>query len=199
MDDLPPPLIVDILNRLNDSADIARCRVASSIFNSLFREVRSINLCCSVERYAKSRWPLSRDSITPFKSILKSLISELRVVESVSIGVERPLHTLSYDDIEDENDDLYLTDDNFVNEWLPRVADGLKLLSISDFWVQSCWRRSNVLSPVSSQCETSFSKYYSFHIKFASSLTSVEGIDFSLTACCFFFNLACFKVYSYFD
>lgn len=63
---------------------------------------------------------------------------------------------MSYDDVEDEDDDLYLTDVKFVNEWLPRVADGLRSFSISDFWVQSCWRRSDVLSLISSYCESSF-------------------------------------------
>ncbi|XP_027177093.1 LOW QUALITY PROTEIN: F-box/LRR-repeat protein At4g29420 [Coffea eugenioides] len=152
MDDLPPPLILDVLSRLGDSADLARCRVASKTFNSLSRDIRSINLHCSFDRYAKSRCPLTRSSITPFKTILKNLVSELRIVESVTIGIDKPLRTVSYDDVEDEDDDLYLTEVNFVGEWLPKVSDGLTSFSISDFWVQSCWRRSEVLSLISSYC-----------------------------------------------
>ncbi|KAL3532575.1 hypothetical protein ACH5RR_006096 [Cinchona calisaya] len=154
MDDLPPAIVLDILSRLGDSADLASCRVASKTFNSLSRDVRFINLHCSFDRYAKSRSPLTRSSITPFKEIFKTLTSELRIVESVSVGVDKPLHTVSYDDVEDENDDLYLTDVNFVNDWLPRVCDRLRSFSISDFWVQSCWRRSHVLSLVSSYCHS---------------------------------------------
>ena len=154
MDDLPPPLILDILSRLGDSADLASCRVASKTFNSLSRDIRSINLHCSFDRYAKSRCPLTRSSITPFKTILKNLVSELRIVESVTIGIDKPLRTVSYDDVEDEDDDLYLTEVNFVGEWLPKVSDGLTSFSISDFWVQSCWRRSEVLSLISSYCES---------------------------------------------
>ncbi|KAK8597738.1 hypothetical protein V6N13_095136 [Hibiscus sabdariffa] len=38
MDDLPPSLVVEILSRPTDSADLARCRVASKSLNSLSGE-----------------------------------------------------------------------------------------------------------------------------------------------------------------
>ncbi|KAJ0531958.1 putative F-box domain-containing protein [Helianthus annuus] len=154
MDKLPHALLLEILSRLTDSADVARCRLASKSFNSLSSDLRSINLQCSLIRYIKSRSrvsnsPNSHQSITPFKSIFINLLSNLRIVESVCIGTEKPLRDVSYDDVEDEADDLFLTDGDFVQEWLPRVCSELKLLSISDFWIQSCWRRSNLLPLVS--------------------------------------------------
>ncbi|XP_028124427.1 F-box/LRR-repeat protein At4g29420 isoform X2 [Camellia sinensis] len=155
MDDLPPPLILEILNRLNNSGDLARCRVVSKTLNALSIEVRSINLHCSFDRYTKSRSPETKSLITPFKSIFKNLVSSSRLVESVSLGVEKPLRGLSYDDIEDELNDLHLTDVDFVSNWLPSVAGRLRSISISDFWVQSCWRRSEVLSLISSCLLTS--------------------------------------------
>ncbi|KAL6974678.1 hypothetical protein U1Q18_028860 [Sarracenia purpurea var. burkii] len=154
MDDLPPPLILEILSRLNDSADLARCRVVSKILNALSAEVRSINLHCSYDRYAKSRAPATKFLVTPFKSVFNSLISSSKGVESVSIGVDKPLGGLSYDDVEDESDDLYLTDMDFSAQWLPIVAGQLRSISISDFWIQSCWRRSEVLSLISSCCHS---------------------------------------------
>ncbi|KAK9073726.1 hypothetical protein SSX86_006320 [Deinandra increscens subsp. villosa] len=159
MDKLPQSLILEILSRLNDSADVARCRLASKTFNSLSSDLRAINLQCSLIRYIKSRPRFlnsssSSQSITPFKSIFLNLVSNLRIVESVSIGTEKPLRDVSYDDVEDEADDLFLTDGGFVEVWLPRVSDRLKSLSISDFWVQSCWRRSNLLPLVSAYCHT---------------------------------------------
>ncbi|KAL2229066.1 F-box/LRR-repeat protein At4g29420 [Sesamum indicum] len=152
MDDLPPPLLLEILSRLSDSADVARCRVSSKTLNSLAREIRCVNLQCSYLRYAKSRSPLTRSGITPFKEVFYKLISELPIVESVSIGVEKPLRLVAYDDVEDEEDDLFLSDFNFVKAWLPKVCGNLRSVSISDFWVQSCWRRSDVLSLISSYC-----------------------------------------------
>uniref|UniRef100_A0A5B7BTK3 Putative F-box/RNI-like superfamily protein n=1 Tax=Davidia involucrata TaxID=16924 RepID=A0A5B7BTK3_DAVIN len=154
MDDLPPPLILDILSRLNDSTDLARCRLASKTLNALSHEVRFINLQCSFERYTKSRSPETKSLITPFKTIFKTLISNSRNVESVSIGVEKTLRGISFDELEDESDDLYLTDVNFVSEWLPGVSGLLRSISISDFWIQSCWRRSQVLSLISSCCHS---------------------------------------------
>lgn len=78
-------------------------------------------------------------------------------MERVSVGVEKPLRLVAYDDVEDEDDDLFLSESNFVKAWLPKVCRDLKSVSISDFWVQSCWRRTDVLSLISSYCELNFS------------------------------------------
>ncbi|KAL8498217.1 hypothetical protein ACS0TY_021520 [Phlomoides rotata] len=151
MDGLPSPLLLDILTRLADSADVARCRVASKTLNSLAPGIRSINLHCSYLRYAKSRSPLTKSSVTPFKQVFNKLISELRTVDTVLIGVDKPLRLVAYE-YHDVEDDLFLSDVAFVKEWLPNISGDLRSLSVSDFWLQSCWRRSDVLSLISSYC-----------------------------------------------
>ncbi|KAK4764649.1 hypothetical protein SAY86_025739 [Trapa natans] len=156
MEYLPDHLILDILNRLTDSGDLARSRIACRSFNSLSRHVKFINLVCSSSRYLRSRSPATRSLTTPFKSIVRASIygsiGSGAHLESISIGVE-DVPELSYDNVgDDSGDDLYLTDVNFLREWFPRVCEGLRELSISDFWVQSCWRRSHVLGLVSSYC-----------------------------------------------
>ncbi|GER40291.1 F-box family protein [Striga asiatica] len=145
MDDIPPSLLLEILSRLHDSADVARCRVSSRTLNSIAPELRSVHLHCSYGRYSASRSPLTRSSVTPFKDVFNKLISELQIVETVSIGVDKTLREVAYDDLEDEDDDLFLSDVNFVGTWLPRVRGDLKSIAISNFWLQSCWRRSDVL------------------------------------------------------
>ncbi|KAK6941416.1 hypothetical protein RJ641_026793 [Dillenia turbinata] len=152
MEDLPPPLILDILSRLHDAFDLARCRLTSKTLNSLSYEVKFVNLFCSYDRYLKSRSEETKYSITPFKTIFSNLISNMKSVESVCIGVEKELVGLSYDDLDDESDDLYLTDVAFVEEWLPRVCGGLRSLAVLDFWMQSCWRKSEILALISSHC-----------------------------------------------
>ena len=155
MDDLPSELVVKILNRLNDSADLARSRVASKRFNSLSREVQTVNLLCTLSRYSKSR----STSVTPFKTVFRNLIEDSRNVRVISVGVDKALSGMSFDDlVEDDSDELYLTDVEFVRVWLPRVRDDLEMLSISDFWIQSCWRRSDVLALVSSNCKFAMKK-----------------------------------------
>ncbi|ESQ54294.1 hypothetical protein EUTSA_v10025196mg [Eutrema salsugineum] len=149
MDELPPELLVKILNRLNDSEDLARCRVASKRLNSLWREVRAVSLICTLSRYSKSR----SIAVTPFKTVFKSLIEDSRNISSVSVAVDKALSGITFDDlIEEDSDELYLTDVEFVREWLPRVRDNLEILSISDFWIQSCWRKSDVLALISLNC-----------------------------------------------
>ncbi|OMO67341.1 hypothetical protein CCACVL1_20594 [Corchorus capsularis] len=152
MEDLPPPLVAEILSRLTDSTDLARCRLASKTLNSLSREVRSVNLLCTLSRYLKSRSPETKANVTPFKAIFTKLVREVRCINSVSIGVDKSLREISYDDVDDELDDLYLTDVGFVKEWLPKVCGELRKLAISDFWIQSCWRKSDVLGLISSCC-----------------------------------------------
>ncbi|KAL5768686.1 hypothetical protein ACOSQ2_015469 [Xanthoceras sorbifolium] len=149
---LPQSLIVEVLSRLIDTADLARCRVASKTLNSLSQEVRSLNLLCTLSRYLKSRSPETKHLVTPFKTIFHNLVQNSRNLESISIGVDKSLGGISYDDVEDDSDDLCLTDVRFIKDWLPRVCGHLKLLSISDFWIQSCWRKSTVLALISSCC-----------------------------------------------
>ncbi|EEF32202.1 F-box/LRR-repeat protein At4g29420 [Ricinus communis] len=159
MEHLPEPILLEILTRLTDSTELARCRLVSKTFNKLiFSDIRSINLTCTLSRYLKSRSPNTKDQITPFKRIFNRLVnrSDSLVVDSVTIGVEKSLCGITYDDVEEDewSDDLYLSEVEFVKEWLllPRVCRELKFLSISDFWIQACWRRSQILALVSSCC-----------------------------------------------
>jgi hypothetical protein len=105
-----------------------------------------------MSRYLKSRSPETKHLITPFKTVLKNLVLRSPNLESVSLGVDRSLGGISFDDVEDESDDLHLTDFNFIQDWLPSLSKSIKSLSVSDFWVQSCWRRSQALSLISSTC-----------------------------------------------
>jgi hypothetical protein len=152
MENLPSPLVVEILSRLNDSTDLARCRLVSNTLNSASSEVRSLTLICSISRYLKSRSPDTKHLITPFKTVFKNLLLRSPNLESVTIGVDRSLVEMPFDDFEDESDDLYLTDFNFIQDWLPSLSNSIKSLSVSDFWVQSCWRRSRALPLISSTC-----------------------------------------------
>ncbi|KAL5052719.1 hypothetical protein RYX36_033401 [Vicia faba] len=152
METLPSPLLIEILTRLNDTSDLARCRLVSTAFNHASNEVRSLTLLCSMSRYLRSRSPETKHLVTPFKTVLKNLVHRSPDFESVSIGVDRSLGGVSFDDVEDESDDLHLTEFNFILDWLPCVSKSIKSLSISDFWVQSCWRRSKALFLISSTC-----------------------------------------------
>ncbi|TKY60801.1 F-box/LRR-repeat protein [Spatholobus suberectus] len=152
MEELPSSVLAEILSRLTDSTDLARCRVVSKSLNAASYEVRWLNLVCSMSRYLKSRAPETKHLVTPFKTVFADLVRRSNNLESVSLGVDRALGGVSFDDVEDESDDLYLTDFNFVKDWLPSISHALKSFSVSDFWVQSCWRRTEALSLISSTC-----------------------------------------------
>lgn len=122
MENLPSPLVVEILTRLKDSSDLARCRAVSTTLNQASNEVRSLTLHCSMSRYLKSRSPETKHLVTPFKTVLKNLVHRSRDFESVSIGVDRSLGGISFDDVEDESDDLHLTEFDFILDWLPYLS-----------------------------------------------------------------------------
>ncbi|KAM0037222.1 putative F-box protein AUF1 [Helianthus debilis subsp. tardiflorus] len=113
MDKLPESLLLEILSRLDNSADVACCRVASKAFNNVFPHLRSINLLCSCP------WCGTSGSVSPscFKKVFLDLISKLRVVESVCIRLH---DAVGVDPV----------DEDFLKEWLPRVSQTLKSLSL---------------------------------------------------------------------
>ncbi|XP_076933422.1 F-box/LRR-repeat protein At4g29420-like [Bidens hawaiensis] len=139
MDTLPDSLLLQILSRLDDSADVARCRAASKAFNSVFPGLRSINL----------KWyVLNSSSQQPFKEVFVNLISKLKAVESVCIGHQIPFIRSAGSET---SNDLNLVDGDFAKECLPRVSESLKSLSISGLRSRT-QRQSNVLILISQYC-----------------------------------------------
>ncbi|RWR73601.1 F-box/LRR-repeat protein [Cinnamomum micranthum f. kanehirae] len=137
--------------KISDSTDLARCRLSSKTLTSLSHEIRSITLVCSSDRYLRSISPEFQALIIPFKTLIINNIYLLsKTLNSISLIVERPLRDDDGNGY-DESDDLYLTSVDFVAKWLPKVDQGLRSLSISDYWTQSCWRRSHVLGLISSK------------------------------------------------
>ncbi|XP_076950798.1 F-box/LRR-repeat protein At4g29420-like [Bidens hawaiensis] len=125
MDKLHESLLLEILSRLDDSSDVARCRVASKAFDAVFPGLRSVNLWYEC---INSR---SRDS-TSIKKIFLDLILKLETVESVSMDVLGDY-------------DFILMD--FATDWMPRVARSLKSLSMHGFHYWGL--KSNVLLLIS--------------------------------------------------
>ncbi|KAL5573050.1 hypothetical protein UlMin_022647 [Ulmus minor] len=154
MDGLPPSLVLEILSRLTDSADLARCRVASKTLKDLSYEGRTLNHLCTLSQYLKSRSSDADPLIMPFKTIFKNLVRNSPRLECVSIGVEKSLGRRSFVEVEDDYDDLYLSDVSFMKDWLPVIGGRLRSLSISDCWSQSSWRRSDALALISSCCSS---------------------------------------------
>ncbi|KAG9455573.1 hypothetical protein H6P81_000081 [Aristolochia fimbriata] len=159
MDELPQLILIEILSRLHDAADLSRCRVASKTLNHLSGDVHALTIICSSDRVLKTRspgpyriTPFRAYWMTPFKSIVSSLIFRPKRLRSISIGFENT-HVRINDDREVEADDLWLTSVDFVSEWLPIIGSGLSSLSISDFWNQSCRRESRVLRLISNSSE----------------------------------------------
>ncbi|KAK9048365.1 hypothetical protein SSX86_032673 [Deinandra increscens subsp. villosa] len=142
MDKLPHALLLQILSRLDDSADVARCRVASKAFDTVSPDLRSIHLRSTLKWYLDS----SSTAIKPFKAVFLDLISQLIIVKSVRISLEDPI------EFKPNIDDFCLTDGGFAKEWLPRVSESLKSLSVFGLPSQS-QRKSMFLPLISTYCQ----------------------------------------------
>ncbi|MQM00840.1 hypothetical protein Taro_033591 [Colocasia esculenta] len=153
MDDLPPPILVEILSRLADAGDLASCRLVSPALRSLSYDVRAVTMLCSRDRALRSLAPDTRPLVVPFRSTVANLVSLLPRLESLTLGVEDPSSGIDISGEFDDSDDLHLTDVEFLSRWLPGAGARLRALSISDLWLQSCWRPSEVLDLVSDCCE----------------------------------------------
>nr|KAJ0195130.1 hypothetical protein LSAT_V11C700358100 [Lactuca sativa]KAJ0197983.1 hypothetical protein LSAT_V11C700358090 [Lactuca sativa] len=122
MENLLESLALEILSRLDDSETVACCRMASKTFNSVFPGLQFINLQWRLKWYLESRSRVSSSSsfsrFTPsLKRVFLNLVSNLSALESVHIGVEDPPLDVLNADVEDDGDDLHITDeDEFKKE-----------------------------------------------------------------------------------
>ncbi|KAL8223247.1 hypothetical protein R6Q57_020646 [Mikania cordata] len=143
MDKLPHSVLLQILSRLDDSADVARCRVASKDFDTVFPDLRSINLLCWVRRYVDSRSTnlisSNSQSIKPFKTIFLDLLSKQRTVESVCISLELLVVRRRSEEV-------------FFKKWLLRLSESLKSISISGHPVYHSHRRSDAFLLITTYC-----------------------------------------------
>ncbi|PWA66824.1 hypothetical protein CTI12_AA321690 [Artemisia annua] len=153
MEKLPETLLLEILSHLDDSADVARCRIASKGFNNVYPYIRSINLQRTSRIYLNlgSRVSNSSQVSTHFEDIFLNLVSNLKVVETINISNDSLIEDLPHGFICKMTGDLYLTDDDFVKKWLPTCSSQLKSLSISDSPVSS-FPRSHLLPLISVYC-----------------------------------------------
>ncbi|CAL9105667.1 unnamed protein product [Musa textilis] len=150
---LPSPVLAEILSRLGDSTELARCRLASRTLRSLSSDVPSVRLFCSRDRFLRSRAPATCDHVTPFRSLVANLASFLSASPgplALALAAERP-PSAPADEVDDA-DDLHLTAVPFLARWLPLLAARLRSLAIDDYWLQSCWRPSQALSLIADLC-----------------------------------------------
>eukprot|EP01018_Ginkgo_biloba_P001362 Gb_14075 [translate_table: standard] len=151
---LPWQVVVDILSRLHDVSDLGRCRMASKYLLHLSPHVHTIRFYCTYNRFLKTRSIQNTEyRITPFKDIVKNTLLKLGQIQSLRFDIEESMQRLSYEEEDGEFSDYWLTDVDFVLEWLSHVAESLRCLSITDFWQQSCWRCTNVMPVISIHCK----------------------------------------------
>lgn len=162
LEDLPSSLLIDILSRVRDAGDLAAARLASRFLRSLSLSVSAVALRCSHRRFLRSRHPATRHLVLPFKTLVLNNLSRLNsTLLDLSIGIEKPFAAAEEDGpmaVEeeeelDDSDDLHLTAMDFVAGWVEIVGRRLRSLEISDYWIQSCWRRSEALAIISDGCK----------------------------------------------
>ncbi|KAK1314934.1 F-box/LRR-repeat protein [Acorus calamus] len=173
MEDLPPPLLSEILSRRSDSTDLGRCRLVSRTLRSRTQTVRSVRFLCLPCPLPPLPRPLHAVLHRPLPnqpSIPPSRPTSRRGFSSRSfIGMEEPFRG-GVEEEEVMGEDLYLTGVDFVGRVVAAVGGGLTSMEIVDFLMQSCWRRSLALAVVAEHCD----KLLNLEIKNA--WLTVEGL-----------------------
>lgn len=138
IDDLPSDIILNIFERLPDSADLANCRLTSHRFLSLSYRTSSISLK-----------PHQKHHPVPFKTRVINLIS-LLAASLVSISISgKGWGVVDTNEVDD------LTDIGFLSVWLPLVGRQLGTLSIVNAPNKSPIGFSCALAVVSDTCQFS--------------------------------------------
>lgn len=150
MEELPEPLIVEILGRLSDARDLARCRLVSRAFRALSYLVHSVSI---VSYPVASQHQSSGTTAPPFTALAGRFLKPLTRLESVRVAVDEPRLGPFGDGSREEDDDLFLVDVGFISGWIPAICEGLRSISLSSYWPQSCWRKSTALAVISNYCE----------------------------------------------
>ncbi|XP_020097489.1 F-box/LRR-repeat protein At4g29420 [Ananas comosus] len=151
MEELPSAVVLEILGRLGDAGDLARCRLACRALRSLSYHVPSVRLRCSPSAAAGSA--STSASALPFKTLALNLVSLLAPsLLRLSLAVDPPSSSWDDADLDSDADDLHLAAADFLSRCLPPLAPRLRSLALSDYWAQSCWRRSDALAVISLLC-----------------------------------------------
>ncbi|KAJ3699735.1 hypothetical protein LUZ61_003440 [Rhynchospora tenuis] len=137
MDDLPSDVLLTILERLPDSADLANCRLASHRLLSLSYHTSSIILK-----------PHQKHHSVPFKIRVINLVS-LLAASLVSISISaKGSGSVRGDELVDD-----LTDIGFLSAWLPLVGKQLSTLCIVNASIESPVGFSCALALISDTCQ----------------------------------------------
>eukprot|EP00252_Welwitschia_mirabilis_P019279 TRINITY_DN4414_c1_g3_i3.p1 TRINITY_DN4414_c1_g3~~TRINITY_DN4414_c1_g3_i3.p1 ORF type:complete len:453 (+),score=51.33 TRINITY_DN4414_c1_g3_i3:96-1454(+) len=149
METLPSQVMEEILSRLEDASDLCRFMATSRAMRSISKRIHSLRFYCSYSYLLASR---KNPQVPPFRPWVSAMLLKLVDLKKLRFDMEESMQKLLYEDEDGDRSDCWLTDPNFVMEWLPHVSSSLISLSITDFWQQSCWRCSNVLSLISGHC-----------------------------------------------
>lgn len=144
---LPEAMLMEILSRLPDARDLARCAVVNQFFRSGSRQVKSVRFTC---RQA-NMFPRG-GVITSFKESVKSLLGQLDGVEELRLEIEEKIQGKKYKEEELDKTSLWLSERSFVAAWVPPVARTLQYLCLIDYGQQAIFKPSPLLTTLSSNC-----------------------------------------------
>eukprot|EP00252_Welwitschia_mirabilis_P019278 TRINITY_DN4414_c1_g3_i1.p1 TRINITY_DN4414_c1_g3~~TRINITY_DN4414_c1_g3_i1.p1 ORF type:complete len:220 (+),score=14.10 TRINITY_DN4414_c1_g3_i1:96-755(+) len=135
METLPSQVMEEILSRLEDASDLCRFMATSRAMRSISKRIHSLRFYCSYSYLLASR---KNPQVPPFRPWVSAMLLKLVDLKKLRFDMEESMQKLLYEDEDGDRSDCWLTDPNFVMEWLPHVSSSLISLSITDFWQQQC-------------------------------------------------------------
>lgn len=146
---LPEAMLMEVLSRLPDARDLARCAVVNQFFRSSSTQVRAVRFTC---RQANM---LPREGgmvVTPFKETVTSVLGRLNGVEDLRLEIGEKIQGQKYKQEELDKTSLWLSERSFVSKWVPFVSRTLQHLCLVDYGQQAIFKPSPLLQTLSSLC-----------------------------------------------
>lgn len=179
LEELPTPLLEDIIQRLEDARFIARVQLLCKEFRDAGNKVRSLRFVVLEMYHERARdnavdvpsVPRIRDPIPDlessngqsrsltekrsfsFQSILEQILKPKVNIVQLRVEVEHNLQAKTVPDDERRRTDFWLTDPRFLRQWLPGMGSTLQHLCIVDYGQQDITHRSTIIKTLSESCK----------------------------------------------
>ncbi|CAM6088931.1 unnamed protein product [Calypogeia fissa] len=146
---LPEAMLMEVLSRLPDARDLARCAAVNHFFRVSSTQVRAVRFTC---RQANMFPRQGGKVMTPFKDSVNSLLGQLNGVEDLRLEIEEKIQGKRYKQDELDKTSLWLSERSFVSSWVPMVSKTLQHLCLIDYGQQAIFKPSPLLQTLSSVC-----------------------------------------------
>ncbi|CAM6059070.1 unnamed protein product [Sphagnum tenellum] len=147
---LPECLVVEIMNRVQDARELAKCCVVSKGLRQAVQNVLFVQLICLKKYYMEARTgPLVR---VPFKQAVMNMVQQVKRIEHLKLEIEPEMQANPFQKDEIHLKDFWLSEPYFVIAWAQAVGPSLQHLSLVDYGQQAIMCTTPIIRILAETC-----------------------------------------------